>query len=506
MKIVHIASELAPIAKVGGLGDVIHGLSKQQHQNGNDVEIFLPKYDIIKYRSVENLSLDLPDLWSYEDTFRYHNSVWSGIVDGLKVFFIEPHHNQYYFNRGLIYGSLNDVERFLYFCRAVCEYLYTQKKQPDIIHLHDWPTATVAPLIKHIYEDLGFQYGALVLTIHNIEHQGRCHPRNLTRIGLRGEDFRTIEKMQDPDDPSLINLLKGGIIYSDSITTVSPKYAEEIKTPEYGFGLDTTIGEYEHKLSGILNGIEPEYWNPSKDSFLTIKYPSNPTFVERILKHKEENRHELCKKLGIEPCQGPLITCISRIAKQKSPKLIHRALQYTLQKEGNFVLLGAPHDLHTEKEFLHIKDHYKSNPHVHIELRYDEELAHLLYAAADAIVIPSLYEPCGLTQMISMRYGTVPIARKTGGLADTVFDIDDESVPAKLRTGFTFQSPDESSVDKVLDRVFDCYLNEKNKWMILVQNGLSLDTSWKNSANQYQAQYSSAIKFHKRSARRLPVH
>lgn len=498
MKIVHVASELAPIAKVGGLGDVIHGLAKQQQQNGDEVEILLPKYDVLKYQFIEKLQLIVSDLWSFEDTFRYHNSVWSGNVDGLNISLFEAHHNQYYFNRGSVYGSLNDVERFLYFCRTVCEYLFTQKKQPDIIHLHDWPTAAVAPIIKTIYDGLGFQYGAIVLTIHNIEHQGKCHPRNLSRIGLRGEDFRTEERMQDSEDPTLINLLKGGIVYSDFLSTVSPQYAEEIKTPEYSFGLHKTVHAHAHKLNGILNGVEPECWNPSKDHFLPIKYPSNPTYVDRILKHKEENRAELCKQLAIQAPQGPLITCISRIAKQKSPKLMQRALQYTLQKEGGFILLGTPHDPHIEREFLHIKDHYKSNPHVYIGLHFDEPLAHLLYAAADAIVIPSLYEPCGLTQMISMRYGTVPIARKTGGLADTVFDIDDDSIPTRLRTGFTFQSPDELSIEKVLDRVFNCYRNEKAKWATLVQNGLSLDSSWQVAAKQYQNLYISAIKNHKR--------
>jgi len=499
MYIVHIASELAPVAKVGGLGDVIHGLSKQQQKNGDQVEIIIPKYDILQYQFIKNLSLETPDLWSFEDAFKYHNAVWSGIVDGLKTYFIEPHHNQYYFNRGAIYGCLNDIERFLYFCRTTLEFLFTSEKKPDIIHVHDWPTASIPILLKTIYEDLGFKYGASVLTIHNLEHQGRCHPRSLTRIGLRGEDYRTPSQLQDPCEPTLLNLLQGGIVYADQVSTVSKKYSQEIKTPEFGFKLDPIIHKHQHKINGILNGIEINTWNPAKDSSLAENYPSNPTYIEEILKRKKDNQVALCKKLNIKKLKRPLLTCITRIAKQKSPQLIQRALHYALENDGSFILIGSTHEKQIEKEFKHLQKVHESNPNIHIELEFNNDLAHLVFAAADAILVPSLYEPCGLTQMIAMRYGTVPIARMTGGLADTVFDLDDLNIPTHQRTGFLFRLPTENHLNLVLERAFNCYRNEKKRWSTLMQNGLSVDFSWKKSAHQYQLLYKTAIKSRKKS-------
>ena len=489
MHIIHIASEMAPIAKAGGLGDVVHGLSKEQVRAGNRVEVILPKYDIIEYRHVENLSLEMGDLWSFEDGFEYHNAVFSATVDGIETHLIESHHNQYYFNRNTIYGTLNDIERFLYFCRTTLEYLKARKISPDIIHLHDWPTAAIAPLLKKLYNTTSFNYGSVVFTIHNMEHQGSCHPRALNRIGLYGLDLRTQDLMQDPRDPSLVNLLKGGIVFSDSLTTVSPKYAHEIQTTEMSFGLSETIKKHAHKLSGILNGIELETWNPASDQSLSENYPANPTYINTILQQKKQNRDSLYEKLKMAPTGGPLIVCISRLAKQKGPKLIQSAIHDTLEKGGAFILLGSTHDKHLEKEFLHIKKHYHKHPNLYIGLTFDEKLARQVYASADAIVIPSLFEPCGLTQMISMRYGTIPIARKTGGLADTIFDIDDESTLKSERTGFLFKEPSTDELRKTLERVFECFHNQKSTWNELIQSGVKLDLGWSSSQSKYQRLY-----------------
>lgn len=494
MKIVHIASEMSPIAKAGGLGDVVHGLAKEQQRLGHDVSVIIPKYDIINYQRIDNLKLKRGDLWSFEDTFRYHNSVWEGLVDGITTHLIEAHHNQYYFNRGSIYGCFNDIERFLYFCRASLEFLYTEWKKIDIIHLHDWPTAPVALLAKKLYKDIGFQFGAIIQTIHNIEHQGKCNPKSLTRIGLRGDDFRTASRCQDNLDHSVINLLKGGIVYSDFVTTVSPTYAQEIKTKEHGFGLETTIQEHEHKIRGILNGIELDSWNPATDTSLSTNYPSNPTFIDKIIEIKKKNREALFQKLNLKNTSGPLIVCVSRIVEQKGPKLIQEALHHTLENGGAFILLGSTHDVRYEREFEHIRDHYKSNKGLYIHLEFDESLARQIYAAADAIVIPSLFEPCGLTQMIALRYGTIPVARLTGGLADTIIDIHDTNSPSHSRTGFVFKNPTTDDIRKTMDRVFHCYQKEAPEWKTLIANGLNLDFSWKNSALKYQKIYTYAMK------------
>ncbi len=494
MYILHVASEFAPLAKVGGLGDVVHGLAKEQAAMGHEVEVILPKYDIIQYQNIKNFTLEMGDLWSFEDSSRYHNAVFCGNVDKIKVHLIEPHHNHYYFNRGKVYGTPDDIERFVYFCRTVCEFLHLQKRKPDIIHLHDWPTAPIAPIIKHIYKDLGFTYGSIILTIHNIEHQGKCSPANLSRIGLRGEDFRTEERLADPKDPSTINLLKGGIVYSDAFTTVSPTYAKEIMTPSFGFGLDGVVRRFEDKFSGILNGIETECWNPANDPILTFPYPTNATYIETIIKSKEANKEALFKKLNMQPSKGPLIACISRLVKQKGPKFILHAIDYALKQNSSFILLGSSIDHEFEKEFKELEFRYKNHPHFFVKLSFDETFSHSLYAAADTIFMPSIFEPCGLTQMIAMRYGTVPIVHKTGGLTDTVSDMDNSKIPLILRNGFTFENPDPTSVERVLKRAISCYQNDKKRWRQLIQTSLTMDFSWKKSAQGYETFYLESLK------------
>ena len=381
------------------------------------------------------------------------------------------------------------MARFLYFSKTALEFLLKTRKQVDIIHIHDWPTAIVAPLIKEVYQKIGLVPRGVVLTIHNLHHQGKCLAKDLSKIGLRGDDFLIETSMQDPSDPSLINLLKGGIEYSDIVTTVSPRYAEEIKTPLGGAGLDQTILRHEKKIFGILNGIETTLWNPVKDPYLIHNYSADASQIRHTLKSKKLNKELLLKKLKITPSKGPLIASITRLVEQKSPELIKEAILYTLEKKGQFLLLGSADDKVIEKEFLRLKNDLRLQEGAFIQLSFDEMFAHQIYAAADAIIIPSLYEPCGLTQMIGMRYGTIPIVRKTGGLADTVFDIDLSDKPESSRTGFVFDFPDPTGVHWVLDRVFDCYHNDQKKWQTIMQNGFNIDFSWAHSEQEYEKVY-----------------
>jgi starch synthase len=494
MYILHVASEFAPLAKVGGLGDVVHGLAREQATLGHEVEVILPKYDQIKYRNLQNFEIEYKDLFSFEDAHRYHNTIISGYIDQIKVHLVEAHHPHYYFNRGHIYGEPDDIERFLYFSRTVGEYLHQKKRRPDVIHLHDWPTAALAPILRHIYTHLGFNFGSIVTTIHNIEHQGRCHPANLTRIGLRGEDFRTEDKMQDPHDPSIVNILKGGIVYSDSVTTVSPTYAREIQTPTSGFGLDPLTRKYQSQIHGILNGIELETWNPSTDTHIPHNYPTNPTFIATIQNGKKANKTELLKRLNLTETKGPLIACITRLAKQKGPKLILHAIHYALKHNSTFILLGSALDKEFESEFKELSETYKNHPNFYMKLTYDESFSHALYAAADIILIPSLFEPCGLTQMIGMRYGTIPVARNTGGLSDTILDADNTKIALTQRNGFLFEHPDTASIERALKRAIHCYENEESKWRQLLQNAVAADHGWKKSAKAYDYVYFESLK------------
>lgn len=489
MYIVHVTAELAPIAKIGGLADVLHGLSKELLRKGHKVEIILPKYDCLHYTELKHLKVEFRELWSSDGTQRYNNTIWSALVDNLKVILIEPHHPQYYFSRGVIYGCHDDIDRFVYFSRTAMEYLFKSGKMPDAIHAHDWPTALVPVLYKDMYVPLGYKGNGTVFTIHNMEHQGKCQPFNLSKIGLNGENYLHREKMQDPHCPELLNLLKGGIIYTDHIITVSPTYEKEIQTIEGGFGLHETLIKYHKKLSGILNGIDEHLWNPERDPHLIKNFKTHHVQekeqLEDVLKAKAENKRQLRAHFNLKDEKKPLVASITRLVPQKAPQLIKHALLRTLEQEGQFILLGSALSASTFQEFEQLKRNITHNDQACILLDKDESLAHLIFAAADMFIIPSLFEPCGLTQLIALRYAAIPIARKTGGLADTISDIDTSERPFKERNGFTFDFADPSGVAWALDRAIECYKNDQKKWHALLMNGMALDFSWKHSIKKY---------------------
>lgn len=492
MYIVQIVTELCPVARVGGLADVVYGLSKELSKQGHHIEIILPKYDCLNYGALKNLKVEFRELWSFEGMHRYNNTIWSADIDGLKLLLVEPHHPQYYFGRGVIYGCHDDIDRFIYFSRTTMEFLFKSGRIPDAIHVHDWPTALVPVLYKDMYQPLGYKAGGIVLTIHNMEHQGRCQPFNLSRIGLRGDSYLVPSKMQDPHSLNLINLLKGGIEFADKITTVSPNYEKEIQTPQGGFGLEEVLIRHRKKLKGILNGIDEDFWNPEKDAHLIQRYSTYDSDINKltnVLQAKRENKRHLRAHLGIKETEAPLIGSISRLVPQKSPELIKYALHRTLDKGGQYVLLGTTPILSIQKEFEALKKELKTNDNVAIVLDNDEALAHQIFAAADMFVIPSLFEPCGLTQLIALRYGTVPLVRSTGGLADTVFDISTSSQPAELRNGFTFDFPDHKGVDWALSRALDCFQREPQKWQGIILNGIRQDFSWRHSVSEYLSLY-----------------
>ncbi len=495
MHIVHIASELAPIAKVGGLGDVVYGLSKELLRLGNKVEILLPKYDCLEKEQLKDLKIEQTGLVSYDGSQGFNNTIWSAHVNDLPVFLIETDHPKQFFNRGLIYGALDDIDRFLHFSKIAIEYLFKAGKQPDVIHLHDWPTATVAVIYRDLYWD-HYRIGGTVLTLHNVEHQGKCRTFNLCQIGLKGEKYLAPDKMQDPVKKEEINLLKGGIVYADRITTVSPSYEKQIQTSEGGRGLEKTIAKARKKLKGILNGIDEDYWDPEKDPCLIQKYPThgvdlkNPVSVlNAVLAGKKANKQQLRQQLGLKESDAPLVAAITRLVPQKSPELIKCALQLTLKKGGQFILLGSCASPSTQEEFETLREEVKTSGNAVVLLDQNERLAHQIYAGADMLVIPSLFEPCGLTQMIALRYATLPIARATGGLADTVFDIETSSKPLEERNGFTFQGPTQQEVEDALCRALECYQRQPQGWQSLMLQGIRQNHSWKRAAERYLSLY-----------------
>ncbi len=492
MYVVQIASELTPVAKVGGLADVVHGLSKELSRRGAKVEIILPKYDCLRLEHLNNLKIEQNDLWSFDGPYQVNNTIWSAEVDGLKLLLIEPHHSQQLFQRGMIYGCNDDIDRFNYFARAAMEFLFKSGRSPDVLHVHDWPTALIPVLYKNMYKQLGFHIGGTLLTIHNMQHQGRCRAENINRTGLSGDHFLSPDKMQDPLTPHDFNLLKGGIVYADKITTVSPTYEKEIQTEEGAFGLHDILKKHRKKLSGILNGIDEEFWNPEKDPYLAKTFPAhkiNPQTLDSVLTGKKENKRNLQKQLGLKQTDAPMIVAITRLVPQKSPELLKYALFRTLELGGQFILLGSTPIPSIHREFDALQLQLQGNENAVVLMDKNEGLAHKIYASSDMFIIPSQFEPCGLTQMIALRYGTIPIARRTGGLCDTVFDTDSGAVPSDMRNGFTFEKLDAQALDEALLRAMACYEKESEKWKSLIVHGMSQDFSWKNPVQEYMAVY-----------------
>lgn len=498
MHIVHITSELAPVAKVGGLGDVLLGLSRELSWKGHDVDIILPKYDCMNSDGIRDLSVDTQTLMSFYQGQWYANTVWLGWVENLKVYFIEPHHPRYFFNRGCFYGCDDDIDRFLYFSRAALEFIYKRPLNPDIIHLHDWETAVVAPLLADMYRKIGLTKPRTVVTIHNMEYQGQCSEADISNIGLDGAYYQDPSRMRDHRYPHLLNLLKGGIVYSDFVTTVSPNYAKEVLTPEGGKGLETVLLQHQGKFKGILNGVDYSYWNPEIDPYLPAHYsprevPTNKK-DRNTLDKKGYVKKVLREKLDLSEEHRPIVGCVTRLVPQKGIDLIKYTIQQIVKKRGQFVLLGSSPIPSINEEFHKLRQQYLDHPHISLTLHHQEELAHMIYAGSDIFIVPSLFEPCGLTQMIALKYGSVPVVRNTGGLADTIVDVDTSDKPFEKRNGYAFNAPDVQSYDDVLNRSIHCWFDNQEKWRQLMVNGMQIDFSWNHPSNLYLDIYKKLIK------------
>ncbi|GLT50623.1 hypothetical protein SLA2020_240970 [Shorea laevis] len=438
LHIVHIAAEMAPVAKVGGLGDVVTGLGKALQKRGHLIEIILPKYDCMQYDCIQDLRALDTVVESYFDGKLFENKGWVGTVEGLPVILL----------------SLIILETL--------ELLLQADKKLDIIHCHDWQTAFVAPLYWDLYAPKGLNSAQVCFTCHNFENQGTAPASELASCGLDVYRFNRLDRMQDNFALDKVNPVKGAIVFSNIVTTVSPTYAQEVRSAEGGRGLHSTLNFNSKKFFGILNGIDTDAWNPATDTFLEVLVPTS------VVEH---------------------VGCITRLVRQKGMHLIRDALCWTLEHGGQFVLLGSSPVAHIQREFEGIAHQFQNHDHIRLILRYDESLSHFIYAASDMFIIPSIFEPCGLTQMIAMRYGSIPIARKTGGLNDSVLDVDDDTIPLQFRNGYTFTTPDEKGVNSALERAFDHYRNNYKSWQELIRNDMNMDFSWESSASQYEVLY-----------------
>ena len=461
-----VASEATPFAKTGGLADVIGSLSPALRARGEDVAVFMPRYRAIR---LDGLSRVYDDLRVWFGPACYSASLYQAIEGGVCYYFLDcpP-----LFDREGLYGDAagdypDNHLRFAVLSRATLD-LVRRLFRPQVIHCHDWQAALVPVYIRTLYAgDPTFLGLKTVLTIHNLGYQGLFDPTVLPEIGLDAALFR-------PDGLEFfgrVNLLKGGLLYSDAVTTVSRKYAEEIQTPELGFGLDVVLRARAGALTGILNGVDYSHWDPRADPFIAARYsPDN-------LAGKRECKADLLDSFGLprENLDRPLLGMVSRLVGQKGFDLIEQVASSLLDEDLCLVVLGTG-DPHYEQFLTDLAADYPER--VGVRIAYDNALAHKIEAGADIFLMPSQYEPSGLNQMFSLRYGTVPLVRSTGGLADT---IDEE-------TGFKFEEYSGAALLEAVRAALAAY-RDREKWAAMMLTGMRKDYSWQASAAEYSALY-----------------
>jgi len=480
MHIITISSECAPVAKVGGLADVVYGLDHELEIRGHTVEIILPKYDCMRYDQIYGLQRVYDDLWVPFYDHAVHCSVFFGFVHGRRCFFIEPHSNRNFFNRGVFYGHNDDPERFVFFSRAALEFMLKTNRHPDIIHCHDWQTGIVPVLLYEMYRHLGMTHPRVCYTLHNLKHQGVTGEFILRAAGLnRADYFFHYDRLRDNYNPHAINLMKGGIVYSNFVTTVSPRYAQEVQNTGLSYGLGHTLHIHARKFGGILNGIDYDVWNPEIDSHIPHRYG-----IDNV-EAKYGNKEALRNRLWLRSEYKPIVSYIGRLEHQKGIDLIRHGIFYALANGCQFVLLGSSPEAGTNDYFLRLKRQLNDNPDCHLEIGYSEELSHLIYAGSDMIIVPSLFEPCGLTQMIALRYGTVPIVRDTGGLSDTVFDADYAHRPYRERNGYVFKDFNYQGLESAMQRAIGMWYSYPQHFRELMTNGMRYDFSWNHPGRHY---------------------
>ncbi len=482
MHIVMIAAEAAPVAKVGGLADMVTGLSRELATLGHRVELMLPFHQGLATDQVQGLhkldrALRVPGPAGEEI-----QDVYAGRVEKLEAKLF-PCGDQ--FARADIYGYDDDALRYAQFNRTVLEYLAARARWPDILHTHDWHTGLIGPLLRNEFTASREARTRIVFSIHNIEYQGQCaHPQRLLKsIGLHAPAHLRADRLADPHHPGLVNLLQAGIVYADVITTVSPTYLAEIQTPLGGRGLDGLLRSQAHKLVSILNGIDCQRWNPATDALL------HRTYTADTFRRKFANRKALRRRLGLPETNQPIVACVSRLVSQKGTPLIRHALYRTVEAGGQAVLLGTSPDPGVQASFERVASVLAPTHRAAVRLVHDEELSHLVFGGADMLIVPSLFEPCGLTQLIALRYGTVPLVRRTGGLADTVVDPAEVDRLGAKANGYVFNDPDERAVDWVLTRALSDYRHRVRRFRRLARNGMRADHCWGRSAREYERVY-----------------
>lgn len=473
-KILFIGAEAMPFAATGGLGDVLGSLPAALAKSPElDIRVIIPLYSAIKedwrLEMREEAIFTVPLAWR-----RQYCGLYSLKKDGVTYYFVD---NEYYFKRDSLYGAFDDGERFAYFCMAAMEAMTAMNFFPDILHAHDWQAALSIIYLNHIYkENPAYQGVKTVYTIHNIEYQGKYD------FSILGDVFALTEKEHNlMEHNGCINLMKAAIEDADRVTTVSPRYSEEIQTPEYAHGLHTSLKNNAHKLTGILNGIDYSYYDPKHDSSIAASYSSANTEGKAICKAS------LQREVGLEErADVPMLAIISRLASHKGLDIIEGCIyDIVMRNDVQLVILGKGEERY-EQFFCYLQERF---PHkVRALITYDRDLSKRIYAAADIFLMPSKSEPCGLSQMIASRYGAIPIVRETGGLYDSI-------KPYWLKgnriqgNGFTFAGYNANELRERTDAAISLY-NDEGLRRKLIYKIMRTDFSWKTSAQKYIEMYS----------------
>jgi starch synthase len=494
MRIAFAASECVPFAKTGGLADVVGALPREIVRLGHEVSVFLPLYTRVRPKIAKAGAELNYAVRSLTIPFRYYNRfagiVDGGVRDGVQFYFVECAEM---FDRPELYGPpggdyTDNAERFGLFCRAVLE-AAKQIGVPDVLHVHDWQTGLIPVYLKTTYAtDPVLRRVATVQTIHNAAYQGTFPPATIEQL-LFPWDLFTMDKLEQYDK---FNFLKGGVVFADQLTTVSRKYAEEIQTPEFGWNLDGALRQRAGDLHGILNGVDYEHWNPATDGNLAAHYTAEN------LEGKRACRRDLLHAFGLEGVAetAPVIGVVSRLAMQKGFDMVEKIADELASRDVAVVVLGTGEPIY-ESFFREWALKYPEK--VAVEIRYDEALAHKVEAGADMFLMPSRYEPCGLNQIYSLKYGTVPIVRATGGLDDTIEAWDEKKGTG---TGFKFAGYDPRDLLAEVDRALAAFRN-KAAWQRLMRNGMAANYGWSGPAREYVAVYEAAAR--RRSARGAAV-
>ncbi len=471
MKILFVTSEAAPFAKTGGLADVAGSLPLTLRRLGHDIRVILPSYQSIEEKGY-SVRKGRKSVEVTIDGAAQKGLLRQSSIDGLPFFFIE---NRNYFNREGLYGTEegdypDNAQRFGFFCRAVLALLRRMDFRPDVLHLNDWQTGLIPVLLKTEFRDDPF-YSSMgtLMTIHNLGYQGIFPPSALSSLGL-SPTLMSVEGLEYFGD---ISFLKGGVLYSDLLSTVSETYCREIQTPEMGFGFDGLLSRRSRNLFGILNGLDDKLWDPGLDSALVSPYGASD------LRGKNTNKKMLQKELGLQTSSGiPIVSMVTRLDTQKGLGLLEEAWEELMHRDLQMVILGTGQRKHMEF-FAGMQDRFPGK--VSINLAFDESLARRIYAGSDLFLMPSLYEPCGLGQLIALRYGALPLVRRTGGLADTVTDPEENSQNAN---GFSFKKASGAALIQALDRAL-VQFKDRRAWLKMVRRGMNQDFSWTRSAQRY---------------------